>query len=164
MRLKSPASLLFTQPFIQAQIKENIKAPRHWLLCGNSPGPVHKIPVTRKMFPFDDVIMKWYSAWTMQRDDQTYWDLNKMTVVLQTTFSYIFSWHNVIGDISKTFSWKIVSAFWLKKYWNVIQMTLYEMSDKIIRLQNEETNTPRSLPWMQFSKTSLELGHGWAIK
>ena len=27
-RLKTPASPLFTQPFIQAQIKENIKAPR----------------------------------------------------------------------------------------------------------------------------------------
>ena len=33
-RLKSPASPLLTQPFIQAQIKENIKAPRHWPLCG----------------------------------------------------------------------------------------------------------------------------------
>ena len=31
-RLKSPASPLFTQTFIQAQIKENIKAPRHWPL------------------------------------------------------------------------------------------------------------------------------------
>ena len=31
-RLKSPASPLFTQPFIQTQIKENIKAPRHWPL------------------------------------------------------------------------------------------------------------------------------------
>ena len=28
-RLKSPASRLFTQPFIQAEIRENIKAPRH---------------------------------------------------------------------------------------------------------------------------------------
>ena len=27
-RLKSPASPLFTQPFNQAQIKENIKTPR----------------------------------------------------------------------------------------------------------------------------------------
>ena len=35
-RLKSPASRLFTQPFIQAQIKENIKAPRHWPLWGES--------------------------------------------------------------------------------------------------------------------------------
>ena len=31
-RLKSPASRLFTQPFIQTQIKENIKAPHHWPL------------------------------------------------------------------------------------------------------------------------------------
>ena len=33
-RIKSPTSRLFTQSFIQAQIKENIKAPRHWPLCG----------------------------------------------------------------------------------------------------------------------------------
>ena len=55
-RLKSPASRLFTQPFIRVQIKENIKAPRHWPLCGEFTGP-HKWPVTRKMFPFHDVIM-----------------------------------------------------------------------------------------------------------
>ena len=30
------ASRLFTQPFIQTQIKENTKAPRHWLCAGNS--------------------------------------------------------------------------------------------------------------------------------
>ena len=29
---------LFTQPFIQAQIKENMKAPRHWPLCGELTG------------------------------------------------------------------------------------------------------------------------------
>ena len=59
--LKSPASPLFTQTFIQVQIKENMKAPCywpfvqgiHWWLV-NSP---HKWPVTRKMFSFDDVIM-----------------------------------------------------------------------------------------------------------
>ena len=34
MASKSPASRLFTELFIQAQIKENIKIPRHWLLCG----------------------------------------------------------------------------------------------------------------------------------
>ena len=32
----------------------NIKAPRHWPLWGESP---NKAPVTRKMFPFDDVII-----------------------------------------------------------------------------------------------------------
>ena len=36
--LKSPASRLFTQPFIHAQIKVNIKAPRHWPLCGEFTG------------------------------------------------------------------------------------------------------------------------------
>ena len=38
-------------------------------LCpGNSPGPVnspHKGPVTRKMFPFDDVIMTW-TSWELE--------------------------------------------------------------------------------------------------
>ena len=46
---------------IQAQIKENIKAPRHWPLLGEFTDdrwiPRTKGPVTRKMFPFDDVIM-----------------------------------------------------------------------------------------------------------
>ena len=38
-RLKSPASWLFTQPLIQAQIKEKkIKAPRHWPLWGEFNG------------------------------------------------------------------------------------------------------------------------------
>ena len=38
MCLKSPASRLFNQSFIQTQIKENIKAPRHWPLCGEFTG------------------------------------------------------------------------------------------------------------------------------
>ena len=37
-RLKSPASRLFTQSFIQTQIKENINAPRHWPLRGEFTG------------------------------------------------------------------------------------------------------------------------------
>ena len=37
-RLKSPASRLFTQALNQAQIKENIKAPRHWPLWGEFNG------------------------------------------------------------------------------------------------------------------------------
>ena len=45
-RLKSPASPLFTQPFIRAQIKENIKTPHHWLLCGEFTGDLW-IPRTK---------------------------------------------------------------------------------------------------------------------
>ena len=37
-RLKSPASRLFTQPLVQAQIKENFKTPRHWTLWGEFTG------------------------------------------------------------------------------------------------------------------------------
>ena len=36
--LKSPALGLFTQPFIQVQINENIKAPRYWPLWGEFTG------------------------------------------------------------------------------------------------------------------------------
>ena len=58
---KPPASRWFTKPFLQAQIKENIIAPRHWPLWGEFSGdrwiPRTKGPVMRKMFSFDDVIM-----------------------------------------------------------------------------------------------------------
>ena len=38
MGTMASASPLFTHPFIQAQIKENIKAPRHWPLWGEFTG------------------------------------------------------------------------------------------------------------------------------
>ena len=53
-RLKSPALRLFTQLSIQAQIKENIKALRHWSLCGEFPGdrwiPRRKSQLSGKCF------------------------------------------------------------------------------------------------------------------
>ena len=45
-RLNSPASRLFAQPFVQAQIKENIKAPRRWPLWGE-PTDDRWIPLTK---------------------------------------------------------------------------------------------------------------------
>ena len=67
-RLKSPASRLSTQPFIQALSKENIKAPRHWPFAGNSPVTgefPHKGSVTRNLFSCDDVIIivMWFCWW-----------------------------------------------------------------------------------------------------
>ena len=45
--------------------KKNIKAPRHWRLWPmNSP---HKWPVTRKMLPFDDVIMCYHDSGGMRK-------------------------------------------------------------------------------------------------
>ena len=56
--LKSPATHLFTQPLVQAQIKEKIKTPRHWPLWGETTGD-RWFPSQRAnnavMFPFHDV-------------------------------------------------------------------------------------------------------------
>ena len=45
--LKSPATRLFTHPSIQAQIKEDIKSPRHWPLCGEFTGEFYPDVVIR---------------------------------------------------------------------------------------------------------------------
>ena len=98
-RFESPASRLFSQPFIQAQIKENIKAPRHWPLWGEFTGarwiPQHKWPVTQKMFPFDEVIMMnqlMYRIYKQTKISQvmnalTHRSLDTLTDILQTTLS-----------------------------------------------------------------------------
>ena len=77
-RLKSPASRLFTQPFIQVQIEINIKAPCHWPFVwgihrwpGNSP---QKWPVTRKMLPFHDAIMDFSWPMYVMRAGVDLWD------------------------------------------------------------------------------------------
>ena len=61
------ASQITSLTFIQAQIKENIKAPRHLPLCGEFTGD-RWIPLTKGsneiFFPFDDVIMKTVT-WTI---------------------------------------------------------------------------------------------------
>ena len=54
-RLRSPGSQLFAQPFVQAHIKENVKALRYWPLLEESTGdrpvdPPHKGPVTQNCF------------------------------------------------------------------------------------------------------------------
>ena len=48
---------IITQPCIQVQIKENIKAPRHWPLCGEFPA---QRASNAEMFPFGDVIMNFH--------------------------------------------------------------------------------------------------------
>ena len=65
--LKTPASRLFTQPFIQGADQRKyqssaslafVRGIHRWPV--NSP---HQGPVTRKMFPFDDVIMCSFSPY-----------------------------------------------------------------------------------------------------
>ena len=59
-RLKSPAPLLFAQPFVQAGKRKHQSSASLAFVRGIHRSPAdshHKGPVTRKMFPFDDVIM-----------------------------------------------------------------------------------------------------------
>ena len=82
-RLKSPASRLFAEPFVQAQRKYESSASLafvrgiHWWPMGSP----HKEPVKRKMFSFDDVIMmvlleqyvRLYMAWFMSSQAPAKW-------------------------------------------------------------------------------------------
>ena len=81
-RLKSSASPSFTQPFIQVQIEENIKAPRHWPLCGNSPVPGEFS--AQKVSNAENV-----SIWWRHRGKQSH-----VTLVLKVSFRCIE--HNVL--------------------------------------------------------------------
>ena len=57
-----PQQCLLNRSF-RCRSKKTSKLRVTGLCAGNSPGPVnspHKWPVTRKMFPFDDVIMTWW--------------------------------------------------------------------------------------------------------
>ena len=63
-RLKSPASRLFTQPFIQTQIKENIKAPRHWPLCEEFTG-TGEFPAQRASYA-ENVSIWWRHHWLLK--------------------------------------------------------------------------------------------------
>ena len=81
---------LFAQPFVQAQIKENIKFPRHWPLWGESTGrrpvdPPRKGPVTRNMFPFDDVIMP-HALDYLFTSLVSYKSLQRNTLLMLSTF------------------------------------------------------------------------------
>ena len=68
-RLKSPASRLLVQPFVQAHREENINALRHWPLWWESTGDrwiLAQRASDAEMFPFDDVFVSkplFYQWW-----------------------------------------------------------------------------------------------------
>ena len=66
---KTPVSRLFTQAFIQAQIKEKHRSSASMaFVTGIHRWPVsspRKEPATQKMFPFDDVIMRKVYLYTL---------------------------------------------------------------------------------------------------
>ena len=84
-RPKSPASRLFTQPFIQVHIKENIKAPRHWPLWGEFTGD-RWIPAQRANNA-ENVSIWWRHVWVWWRavDSQLF-----ILSLLSQKYSWIF--------------------------------------------------------------------------
>ena len=142
--LNSPAPRLFTRPFIQgADQRKHQSSASLAFVWGIHRWPVnssHKGPVTRKMVPFDDVIM-WSikSHLTVQsltsvrrgREEQvqstacgsqcarcplSHWGRDKMAAIFQTTF-----WNG--------FSWMKMYKFRLKFHWNLflwVQLTIFQ--------------------------------------
>ena len=79
----------------KVQIKETSKLRITGLCEGNSPvtGDPHKGPVTRKMFPFDDVILivlNLPDILPTAPERLTHWGWDKMAAISQTTFSSAF--------------------------------------------------------------------------
>ena len=124
--LKSPVSRLFTQQVFEAQIKENIKAPTHWPLCVCRVGVIHwwpvdspsNRPVTREVFPIDDVIMKQYKSDTVKQRRQQ-WKFKNWIVrsvvneilnwypVFSTPYSMIIQWALRMIQLQAGFSWPV---------------------------------------------------------
>ena len=113
--LKSPASRLLAQPFIQVQITENIKALRHWPMCGELTSD-RWVPrtnaVTQKMFPFDDVIMwfKFYRRLFVTDQTRKVWLQGAETTIgnpiVKIRRSYL---HNGIS-----YTDKMTSLYWIR--------------------------------------------------
>ena len=109
--LKSPASWLFSQPFIQTQIKGNIKAPRHWPLCGEFTGDRWIPPTIGQLRGkcFHLMMSSWYWANTTttspsQKD-------SNLPVLCSQYISKVFHCNNncLVGSL-----WEVLSCFvWL---------------------------------------------------
>ena len=125
--LKSQASRLFAQPFVQAQIKKNIRAPRHGPLCGEFTGdrwiPRTKGQQRRQCFhlmtsscvqyslipsPISDISLE--STSTCRRPHQHY---QLPCTLWLLCYYHRFSWTK--GIESKCRRFQELSRSWLKK-------------------------------------------------
>ena len=96
MRLKSPASQFFTQPFIKEKHKSSASLA---FVRGIHRGPVnspHKWPVARKNFPFDDVIMT-HSGPITTMDQEAHFIWSYLSIALHELFqNFICNSHEVL--------------------------------------------------------------------
>ena len=108
-RLKSPASWLITQPFIKGTDQRKHQSSTSLAFVrGSHRWPVdspHKWPVTRKMFPFDDVIMcKLYAA-------LTHW--GRVTYICVDNHGHNFFWYlRVVCSVLKHLADPMMDFYW----------------------------------------------------
>ena len=121
-RLKSPSSRLFTQPFIQEQIKENIKAPRHWPLCGEFTGdrwiPRTNVQYRGKCFHlitssclYD---MMQYHCCTLYR----IWERFAMVIIMLKQMFWTGLWYH--NDYKYISAWTIGDSRWARPWYSKI--------------------------------------------
>ena len=93
-RLKSPASWLFTQPFIQgADRRKHQSSPSLPCMTGIHRSPVnspHKLPITWIMFPLDDVIINSACVHAVHENTQSYNQILHLTHCYKNRYLVIY--------------------------------------------------------------------------
>ena len=113
MRLEPPASRVFTQQFIQAQIKENFKAPRHWPLWGEFAGD-RWIPCTKGQWSgkcFHLMTSSWFQQicryWATEKHPGIVLSYKGIWKWIQISRNLFFYCHE--GDCTKSY-WDIING------------------------------------------------------
>ena len=109
-RLKSPASRLFTQSFIRAQIKENIKNSRHWPLCGEFTG-TGEFPAQRASNAKNVSI--WWSHFEITCHISAMWAKSKLWEHCPNALSSLSCHCNSLDDRGPDFFCKYLLLKWI---------------------------------------------------
>ena len=117
-RLKSPASRLFTQPFLVIYSKKTWKLRITGLCVGNSP-MTGEFPSQRasnaEMFPFDDVIMSSGSSGAVFGSDNALSPVKRQSFILPfTTYCRGYPQHQTSVEVESTYN-VFHSRYWFWK-------------------------------------------------
>ena len=144
-RLKSPASRLFTQPFILAQIKVNIKASRHWPLYGEFTG-TGEFP-TQMASNAENVSIWWRHHVFQYYFFCSLWILHVIGTASFVEFT-IMLWS--VRTVSQTNDELIIHYFLVALTWKIVMVTILYMPPPL---------PPTELSWL----TCANLLHDFAL-
>ena len=100
--------------------QENTKAPRQWHLWGEFTGGPNKGPVTRKIFPFDDVIMGWeyISATKTSNSYLNLWSISIYIYMICLTHNFFIISH--FNDQHVSLNSSIIYYYSWTKTWIIV--------------------------------------------